>query len=99
MKAKQYFEKILQSNDSIEFSTTNVIIDILREHSVIAKQRKITTILGSVSILKELEQKTRALLRLVNQDEKIVRDDAFRIVASDIIVKDVFELYFDRYIK
>ena len=71
MKAKEYFNRFINENQdrSIELRLLMVFNDMLMEIKTIQNQRNTKSDRAFIAIMKELEVKSRAFVRLVNEIE------------------------------
>ena len=77
MKAKEYAQIIIDDNHSID-SITTVTKMLVDEIKTIAQARHCQTESALNSVFKEIDQKYRAMCRLVNKDVDCLKEGGFK---------------------
>ena len=77
MKAKEYAQRIIDDNYSIEV-IFQVIEDLHAEISELATSRHCQTESAFNSVFKEMDQKYRAICTIVNKDQQIMKVDGYK---------------------
>jgi len=98
MKAKEYAQNIIDNNFSNE-SISQTITRLVREISTICEQRKCRTPEAISSVFKEVDDKYKAMCRIVNKNRPMLIESGFRGVVEDAFKdnKDVMSLgYFKK---
>lgn len=83
MKAKEYAQRIIDDNYSVE-SISKVVLDMHKEIGVIAAARNCQSASALNSVFEEMDQKYRAICRIINKDKVIITEKGFKLYLQNL---------------
>ena len=83
MKAKEYAQRIIDDNYSVQ-SISKVVFDMHKEIGVIATARNCQSASALNSVFEEMDQKYRAICRIVNKDKVRLAEKGFKLYLQNL---------------